>query len=176
MKTLSHKMLARFTQVDYDREIAMVAIDDGGGAEKMIGVSQVFIHPDGKHGEFSILVGDPWHGQGVGANLLAHVLRIAKERGLTDVWGVVLRDNVNMLALGRKLGFDFAWSSDGSECRLNIDLEKIYVRADDNMLIQVGPAILLLTLYLLATYHSLDIFPPLDSGVIPELARPLFSL
>ncbi|MGD8542944.1 MAG: GNAT family N-acetyltransferase, partial [Desulfobacteraceae bacterium] len=124
MKTLSHKMLARFTQVDYDREIAMVAIDDGGGAEKMIGVSQVFIHPDGKHGEFSILVGDPWHGQGVGANLLAHVLRIAKERGLDDVWGVVLRDNVNMLALGRKLGFDAAWSSDGTECRLNIDLEK----------------------------------------------------
>jgi acetyltransferase len=85
-------MLARFTQGDYDREIAMVAIDEGGGAEKMIGVSQVFIHPDGTHGEFAILVGDPWHGQGVGANLLAHVLRIAKERGLADVWGVVLRD------------------------------------------------------------------------------------
>jgi acetyltransferase len=124
MKSLSHKMLARFTQVDYDREIAMVAIDDGGGAEKMIGVSQVFIHPDGTHGEFSILVGDPWHAQGVGANLLAHVLRIAKERGLANVWGIVLRDNVNMLALGEKLGFDVKWSSDGMECRLNIDLEK----------------------------------------------------
>jgi acetyltransferase len=124
MKSLSHKMLARFTQVDYDREIAMVAIDDGGRAEKMIGVSQVFIHPDGKHGEFSILVGDPWHAQGVGANLLAHGLRIAKERGLANVWGIVLRDNVNMLALGEKLGFDVKWSSDGMECRLNIDLEK----------------------------------------------------
>jgi acetyltransferase len=90
----------------------------------MIGVSQVFIHPDGKHGEFSILVGDPWHGQGFGAHLLAHVLRIAKERGLTNVWGTVLRDNVNMLALGRKLGFDVAWSGDGMDCRLNIDLEK----------------------------------------------------
>jgi acetyltransferase len=124
MKTLSHKMLARFTQVDYDREIAMVAIDGGRDPEKMIGISQVFIHPDGKHGEFSILVGDPWQGQGVGANLLENVLQIAKQRGLSNVWGTVLRENINMLALGRKLGFDTRWSGDGTECRLNINLEE----------------------------------------------------
>ncbi len=124
MKQLSHKMLARFTQVDYDREISMVAIDGDSNEEKMIGVSQVFIHPDGKHGEFSILVGDPWHGKGVGAKLLEHVLKIAKHIGLVNVWGTVLRENINMLALGRKLGFTTKWSSDGLECELNIDLRK----------------------------------------------------
>lgn len=124
MKQLSHKMLARFTQVDYDREISMVAIDEASNEEKMIGVSQVFIHPDGKHGEFSILVGDPWHGKGVGAKLLEHVLKIAKHRGLVNVWGTVLRENINMLALGRKLGFKTEWSADGLECELSIDLRK----------------------------------------------------
>ena len=124
MKHLSHKMLARFTQVDYDREISMVAIDCSNGEERMIGVSQVFIHPDGKHGEFSILVGDPWHGKGVGANLLEHVLKIAKQRGLLNVWGTVLRENINMLALGKKLGFKITWSSDGKECELNINLKE----------------------------------------------------
>ncbi len=126
MKQLSHRMLARFTQVDYDREISMVAIDGGKGKEKMIGVSQVFIHPDGKHGEFSILVGDPWHGKGVGAKLLEHVLKIAKQRGLLNVWGTVLRENINMLALGRKLGFKTKWSSDGLECDLNINLKETH--------------------------------------------------
>jgi acetyltransferase len=121
MKQLSHNMLARFTQIDYDREISMVAIDSQG---KMIGVSQVFIHPDGKHGEFAILVGDPWHGKGVGAKLLEHVLKIAKTRGLLNVWGTVLRENINMLALGRKLGFKITWSSDGMECELNINLKE----------------------------------------------------
>lgn len=124
IKQLSHKMLARFTQVDYDREISMVAIDDNREEEKMIGVSQVFIHPDGKHGEFSILVGDPWHGKGVGAKLLEQVLKIAKHRGLSDVWGTVLRENINMLALGKKLGFKTKWSSDGLECELNINLKE----------------------------------------------------
>jgi acetyltransferase len=124
MKQLSHKMLARFTQVDYDREISMVAIEGGRGNEKMIGVSQVFIHPDGKHGEFSILVGDPWHGKGVGAKLLEHVLKIAKKRGILTVWGTVLRENINMLALGRKLGFKTTWSRDGMECELNINLKE----------------------------------------------------
>jgi acetyltransferase len=124
MKQLSRNMLARFTQVDYDREISMVAIEDSSGKEKMIGVSQVFIHPDGKHGEFAILMGDPWHGKGIGAKLLEHVLKIAKNRGLLNVWGTVLRENINMLALGRKLGFKIKWSSDGMECDLNINLKE----------------------------------------------------
>lgn len=119
-------MLARFTQVDYDREISMVALDGGKSYEKMIGVSQVFIHPDGTQGEFSILVGDPWHGKGVGAKLLEHVLKIAKQRKLLYVWGTVLRENINMLALGKKLGFKTAWSNDGKECELNINLKETH--------------------------------------------------
>ena len=124
IKRLSHSMLARFTQVDYDREISMVAIEGPGDGEKMLGTSQVFIDPDGKHGEFAILVGDPWQGQGIGAKLLEHVLRISKHRGLENVWGTVLKENINMLALGRKLGFSQKWGSDKLECELNIDLKE----------------------------------------------------
>ncbi len=124
IKQLTHAMLARFTQVDYDREVSMVAVRDEGDGEKMYGISQVFIHPDGKHGEFSILVGDPWHGKGIGAKLLEHVLKISKHRGLENVWGTVLKENINMLALGKKLGFSSKWSGNELECELNIDLEK----------------------------------------------------
>jgi acetyltransferase len=125
LKHMSKKMLARFTQIDYDREIALVAIDETTSEEKMLGITQVFVHPDGDRGEFAILVGDPWQGKGVGAKLLEHVLQIAKQRNIHDIYGTVLRGNTNMLRLGEKLGFTRQWDSGKEECTLIIDLKQI---------------------------------------------------
>jgi len=79
--------------------------------------------PDGKRAEFAILVGDPWHGKGVGARLLEISLRIARNRGIETVWGTVLQDNEGMLALGRKLGFKISRSVEPGEMELTIDLK-----------------------------------------------------
>jgi acetyltransferase len=110
LKELNPKMLARFTQIDYDREIALVAIDEtidkDSQSDKMLGVARIIGDPDGKTGEFAVLVGDAWQGKGIGSSLLEKCLSIAEKRGFETVHGIVLKDNRNMLALGKKLGFE----------------------------------------------------------------------
>ena len=57
LKELNPEMLARFTQIDYDREIALVAIDEESETDRMLGVARIIGDPDGKTGEFAVLVG-----------------------------------------------------------------------------------------------------------------------
>lgn len=123
VKTLSPEILARFTQIDYDREISFVGLDDEGDQERMLGVANILGDPDGKRGEFSVLIGDPWQGKGIGAKLLLQCLQIAQERGMETVWGTVLKENRYMLDLGKKLGFTVQPGEDPSEYKLTIDLK-----------------------------------------------------
>ena len=125
MKCLSASMLARFTQIDYDREIALVALQEERPEGKMLGVARVIGDPDGKKAEFAVMVGDPWQGKGVGAKLLEKCLQIAKRRGIETVWGIVLRENTQMLALGRKLGFEASRTEEPGELELTIDLRSV---------------------------------------------------
>ena len=106
MKRLPHSMLARFTQIDYDRHIALVALPESEPAEKMLGVARAIIGRNLKEAEFSVVVSDPWQGKGIGAALLQRCLSIARERGIEKVMGTVLAENTQMLALGKKLGFN----------------------------------------------------------------------
>lgn len=99
------QMIARFTQIDYDREVALVAVQGAGEKETMMGVARIIPTHDGKSAEFAIVVGDRWHGKGIGARLLKRCLALAWMRGIRRVFGLVMTDNVNMLALGQKLGF-----------------------------------------------------------------------
>mgnify|MGYP003582112385 FL=1 len=125
VKSLTPENLARFTQIDYDREISFVALDDRAGEEQMLGIANIIGEPDGKRGEFSVLIGDPWQGVGIGAKLLLQCLRIAQERGMEIVWGTVLSENIYMLGLGKKLGFTVTPGGDGSEFKLTIDLKTV---------------------------------------------------
>jgi acetyltransferase len=125
VKSLTPEILARFTQIDYDREISFVALDDRAGEERMLGIANIIGEPDGKRGEFSVLIGDPWQGIGIGAKLLLQCLRIAQERGMETVWGTVLSENIYMLGLGKKLGFTVTPGGDGSEFKLTIDLKTV---------------------------------------------------
>jgi acetyltransferase len=122
MKELKPEMLARFTQIDYDREIALVAIKENADSDRLLGVARIIGEPDGKHGEFAVVVGDPWHGKGIGALLLKKCLDIAKSRGFETIMGCVLKENRNMLALGKKLGFKVEEHSDIGECELTCSL------------------------------------------------------
>ena len=125
LKMLSSGMLARFTQIDYDREIALVALLGTESNEKMLGVARVITDIyNRKNAEFSVVVGDPWHGKGIGAELLKRCLSISKERGIENVQGIVLPENTQMLALGKKLGFTIKKIVGESEYKLNIDLTK----------------------------------------------------
>jgi len=123
LKMLPPGMLARFTQIDYDREIALVALLGTETDEKMLGMARVITDIyNRKNAEFSVVVGDFWQGKGIGAELLKRCLSISKERGIENVKGIVLPENTQMLALGKKLGFTAKKIVGESEYELNIDL------------------------------------------------------
>jgi acetyltransferase len=122
LKALSPTMLARFTQIDYDREIALVAFDGEGDRETIMGVARVIADPDGKRGEFAVIVGDPWQGRGIGSVLLRRCLHVAKAQGMETVEGAVLAENRQMLNLGRKLGFRVLPGAGAGEYKLSMDL------------------------------------------------------
>ncbi|MFH0727635.1 MAG: bifunctional acetate--CoA ligase family protein/GNAT family N-acetyltransferase [Pseudomonadota bacterium] len=123
LKELNPAMLARFTQIDYDREIALVAIDEDAQTDKLLGVARIIGDPDGKTGEFAVLVGDAWQGKGIGSNLLEKCLSIAEKQGYETVHGIVLKENTNMLALGKKLGFEIKRDLAAGENELVIHFE-----------------------------------------------------
>jgi acetyltransferase len=120
LKELEPEMLARFTQIDYDREIALVAIDEDSETDRMLGVARIIGDPDVTTGEFAVLVGDAWQGQGIGSNLLEKCLSIAEKQGFESVHGIVLHENRNMLALGKKLGFEIKREADSGDNQLVI--------------------------------------------------------
>jgi acetyltransferase len=124
LKRLPHSMLARFTQIDYDRHIALVALAESETNEKMLGVARIIIGRNPREAEFSVVVSDPWHGKGIGAALLQRCVSIAEEHGIQRVMGTVLAENTQMLALGRKLGFKIKKEPGAPEYELSIDFRE----------------------------------------------------
>lgn len=122
IKKLSKSMLIRFSQIDYDREIALVAFSGSKEKRKIVGVVRIIFAPDAKKGEFAIVLADAWQGKGLGLKLLRHALACAKKDGLEQVWGSVITTNAGMLKLGEKLGFTVERDPGSSEYRLSIDL------------------------------------------------------
>lgn len=122
LKELNPAMLAKFTQIDYDREIALVAIDEESETDRMLGVARIIGDPDGITGEFAVLVGDAWQGKGIGSKLLEKCLSIAGKRGFRTVHGIVLNENKNMIALGKKLGFEITRERESGDNKLVIQL------------------------------------------------------
>lgn len=118
MAELSPSMLARFTQIDYDREMAIVAVlpDDTGG-ERIIGVARYLLNPDAATAEFALVVGDEYQGLGIGSALMKRLCDIARERGLKALIGLVIGNNSDMLALMERLGFVEQSDPDDPELR-----------------------------------------------------------
>ena len=124
MKELTPEMLAMLTQVDYDRHMALVALDESASPEKMLGVARIIGAPDLSETEFSIMISEPWQGKGVGAQLLLNLLKVAKQQGAAKVWGTVLRENTQMQQLGKKCGFALKYNSEEGTYDLTIDLSQ----------------------------------------------------
>jgi acetyltransferase len=82
LRELTQTMLVRFTQIDYDREMALVATcpteEEDGGKEKQIGVARYVTNPDGESVEFALAVGDDWQKHGVGRKLMTALIDCAR--------------------------------------------------------------------------------------------------
>jgi acetyltransferase len=105
IKELSAELLVSLTQIDYDREIALAAIQNTESGERMLGVGRLYGVIGADIAEFSVVVGDPWQGLGIGAQLLAHLILIATDRKIKTIWGLIQCENKNMIELARRLNF-----------------------------------------------------------------------
>jgi acetyltransferase len=102
---LSPQMLARFTQIDYSREMALIAVVYVDGQETEIGVARYITNPDGKSCEFAIVIADDWQRQGIAHRLMQQLIETARTHALQIMEGDVLANNKEMLNLVSKLGF-----------------------------------------------------------------------
>ena len=118
LRSLTPQMLARFTQVDYDREMAFVALVEQAGKEREIGVCRYTSLPDGATVEYAIVVADEWHGKGLGRIMMERLIEVAQARGFRTIVGFVLASNEAMLRLCTRLGFVVATDVDDHSLRL----------------------------------------------------------
>jgi acetyltransferase len=103
-KEMPHERLTRYCNLDYDRQIAIVAeLQQANG--QIIGAGRVIAEPDGKGGEFAVLVCDPWQGLGLGSMLMDHIISVAKDMRLERIFAHVLSNNYKMMRLSEKKGF-----------------------------------------------------------------------
>jgi len=102
---LSPEMLAQFTQLDYRREMALVAMAELEGEQVQVGVARYVINPDEKSCEFAVVVSDRIQHQGLGTKLMKGLFHAAQEHGLEVIEGSVLKKNAPMLRLMKELGF-----------------------------------------------------------------------
>ncbi|MBK8892045.1 MAG: bifunctional acetate--CoA ligase family protein/GNAT family N-acetyltransferase [Dechloromonas sp.] len=106
LRELTPTMLVRFTQIDYDREMALVAtLPDAEGKETQIGVARYVVNPDGETVEFALAVADDWQKCGVGRKLMTALIDCARQKGYRAVVGDVLSANGKMFNLMTSLGF-----------------------------------------------------------------------
>jgi acetyltransferase len=106
IKTVRHEQLARLCQVDYDREIAMVAVEEPPGRERLLGMCHMHVHPGWDEAELAVVVADYAQRQGLGRKLVSVGMELAREKGVRRIVGEVLPENQAMLSLANKLGFE----------------------------------------------------------------------
>ena len=105
IKNITHELLIRYTQIDYDREMAIIAEVEEDHTKKMAGVVRLIADPFNNTAEFAIVVADPWQSQGLGNHFTDYILDIARKRGIRTICAEVLRENFIMLHIFRKRGF-----------------------------------------------------------------------
>lgn len=105
-KPISDKLLIRLTQLDYDRDMAFVALDSRNGA--LCAVARLSSDPEREIAEYAILVRSDLKGHGLGWAMLHRLIDYARQDGLKRIQGVVLRENARMLEMCREMGFELA--------------------------------------------------------------------
>ena len=102
---LTPEMLVRFTQIDYDREMALIVVTEEDGKEVEHGVVRYVTNPDQNSCEFAVVISDEFQGHGIGQRMLTRLMEIARSRGLDMMEGEVLTANHRMLELVRSMDF-----------------------------------------------------------------------
>ncbi len=124
IKDISHEMLVRFCNIDYDREMAIVAEIRKENKRRIIGIGRLIIEPGFRTGEYAVLVHDSYHGKGLGYKLMDVIIGVAQDKDLDEIYGVVLKGNEKMLRMTSKLGFTTRGMADEEDMvRVQLDLK-----------------------------------------------------
>ncbi|HEY0946641.1 MAG TPA: bifunctional acetate--CoA ligase family protein/GNAT family N-acetyltransferase [Opitutaceae bacterium] len=105
---IAHERLSRICFIDYDREMALVVERKTGanGRREVLGVGRLSKTPGTDEAEFALLIGDQWQNRGLGTHLLKRLVQIGRDEKLARITATILPDNVEMLHLCRRVGFD----------------------------------------------------------------------
>lgn len=120
IKDTPHEMRARYCNIDYAREMGIVAELEEKGQRQILGVVRLIIEQGGKTGEIAFIVADPWQGLGLGSKMLDHMIEICKDRGLHNVYALTLPDNYRAIRLLKQRGFTIQYRNDEAKATLNL--------------------------------------------------------
>ncbi|QDL37330.1 bifunctional acetate--CoA ligase family protein/GNAT family N-acetyltransferase [Rhodoferax sediminis] len=122
-REVPHSELARYSQIDYDREMTFVALATmDSGDQIMAGEVRAACDPDNVRAEFAIQVASHWQGKGLGRQLLDKLIRYLRERGTAEVVGQCLVENLGMAALARQCGFQVSIEPSRDTMALHLQL------------------------------------------------------
>jgi acetyltransferase len=106
IRALSHDMAAALTQIDYNREMALVAVGPGlPGKATVYGMANLSADPDNQRAEYSIIVDRELMRCGLGMGLMRRIIDYGHQRNIREIYGEVLQENEAMLELDKALGF-----------------------------------------------------------------------
>jgi acetyltransferase len=119
IKDTPHEVRTRYCNIDYERELGIVAEVTENKKRKLLGVVRLIRLPDKEdEAEFALVVGDKWHRLGLGSEFLDFMFEIGKDKELKKIFGVVLKDNMPMISICTEKGFQF---SDGDPGEYKIE-------------------------------------------------------
>jgi acetyltransferase len=120
IKDLPHEALVRFCNIDYDREMAIIAETRVGDQSIEVGVSRLVLDPGKKRGEFAVVVADKYQGRGLGTKLVDMLIEFAREKSIDTVYGTIMSENIKMIQLCEKLGFTTRREQDSVSAELKL--------------------------------------------------------
>jgi acetyltransferase len=123
MREMPRSQLARFTQIDYEREMAFVAYAPGEESETL-GVVRAIADPDNREAQFAIVVRSDLKGLGLGRALLEKMIRYCRQRGTGELVGQVLAGNRPMRSLAQETGFREHYDPDAEVMEVRLDLQR----------------------------------------------------
>lgn len=107
-RRLSRAEIERLVRIDGECEVALIAITVQAGRERLVGVARFVREECGETAEIALVVADDWQGRGLGRRLMSGLIAAARRRGVRRLVGTTLSENIAMVALARKLGFEMA--------------------------------------------------------------------
>jgi acetyltransferase len=115
-RAVPHSEVARYSQIDYDREMTFVALaTDTQGHSSIVAEASALSDPDHVTAQFAIQVASDWQGKELGHLMLSKLIAYLRSRGTRELTGLCLKENNSMAALARSLGFMVSTRSIASE-------------------------------------------------------------